>query len=234
MTTYRCDVCRVYEYDDSRGDSKKDIKPGTDPVDFSDDWKCPICNSDKTHLKPVEKVEKEVKIKDETIECAVCGAANRISNQTEEVDLGAYLGEWERPFDELESNMKDIHRMSVTGESVIEPMRTRKDVVSWDDVLIKGAQLAKIPLNKEDDVNSRTIIGPNAKQPLVIDTPVFITHMSFGALSREAKVALARGAQPCTPPSVLEKAAYWRNLLRTPTSTSSNTFPINTASPTRT
>ena len=84
--------------------------------------------------------------------------------------------------------------MSVTGESIIEPMNTKVPVISWDDILIKGAQLAKFPLNKEDEVNTKTIIGKNAKSPLVIETPIYITHMSFGALSKEVKIALAKGS----------------------------------------
>lgn len=91
--------------------------------------------------------------------------------------------------------MTDIHQMAETGESIIEPMRTKATSFSWDEILIKGAQLAKIPLNRDEPVNSETVIGPAAKQPLVIGTPVYVTHMSFGALSREAKIALAKGSR---------------------------------------
>ena len=73
-------------------------------------------------------------------------------------------------------------------------MRTTKPVISWDDILIKGAQIARIPKNSDVPVNTRTVIGPRAKVPLVIETPVYITHMSFGALSREVKIALAKGS----------------------------------------
>ena len=89
--------------------------------------------------------------------------------------------------------MADIHTMAVTGKSIIEPMRTKKPVISWDDILIKGAQIATLPLNKETFVNTRTVIGPKARQPMVIETPVFVTHMSFGALSKEVKIAIAQG-----------------------------------------
>lgn len=36
--------------------------------------------------------------------------------------------------------------------------------------------------------------GHKAKKPLVIDTPVYVTHMSYGALSKEAKISLAKGS----------------------------------------
>ncbi|MDD1679397.1 MAG: FMN-binding glutamate synthase family protein [Methanomicrobiales archaeon] len=84
--------------------------------------------------------------------------------------------------------------MASTGASIIEPMRTRKPVIPWSDILIKGAQIAQIPQNADVPVNTRTVIGPEAKKPLVLETPLFVTHMSFGALSREAKIALARGS----------------------------------------
>jgi glutamate synthase domain-containing protein 2 len=87
-----------------------------------------------------------------------------------------------------------IHHAAVTGESVIEPMRSRKPVISWDEILVQGAQLARLPLNEDQPVNTRTVIGPGAEHPLVLDTPVFVSHMSFGALSREIKIALATGA----------------------------------------
>ncbi|MGD9205219.1 MAG: FMN-binding glutamate synthase family protein, partial [Desulfobacterales bacterium] len=73
-------------------------------------------------------------------------------------------------------------------------MRTKEPVISWDDILIKGAQLARIPLNHDEPVNTQTIIGPKAAKPLVIETPIYISHMSFGALSKEAKTALAKGS----------------------------------------
>jgi glutamate synthase domain-containing protein 2 len=90
--------------------------------------------------------------------------------------------------------MADIHRMALTGESVIEPMRSRKPVVSWDDILIKGAQLARLPLNPAEPAETKTVIGPRAQKPLVIGTPIIVSHMSFGALSREAQSALALGS----------------------------------------
>ena len=109
-------------------------------------------------------------------------------------DEKEYLSEWARPSDELETTMADIRTMATTGRSIIEPMRTKKKVVSWDDLLIRGAQLAKRPLNDDEPVSTRTVIGPSAQQPLVIDTPVYVSHMSFGALSREIKIALAAGS----------------------------------------
>ncbi|MDJ0914302.1 MAG: FMN-binding glutamate synthase family protein [Desulfobacterales bacterium] len=73
-------------------------------------------------------------------------------------------------------------------------MRTKAPVISWDEILFKGGQLAKIPLNHDEPVDTHTVIGPRAEIPLVIETPIYISHMSFGALSKEAKTALAKGS----------------------------------------
>jgi glutamate synthase domain-containing protein 2/CDGSH-type Zn-finger protein len=190
---YRCNVCNVFEYEVSRGDSKTAIKPETKPEDFPDEWRCPICGADKTHLIPVKEAPRP-EVQEAEVTCPYCGTTTKITVSQEKGDITSYLGAWKRESDELESHMVDIHRISVTGESILEPMRTTKEVVSWDDILIKGAQLAKIPLNSDEPVNTRTIIGPKAKHPLIIETPIYVTHMSFGALSREVKGALAKGS----------------------------------------
>ena len=64
----------------------------------------------------------------------------------------------------------------------------------WDDILILGAQLDPMPLDEDAEVRTTTVIGLHAAKPLVLENPVYISHMSFGALSREAKVSLARGS----------------------------------------
>jgi len=65
----------------------------------------------------------------------------------------------------------------------------------WDDLQFVTAQLARLPLLDDAEVGTELIIGPKAKQPLKLDFPIFVSDMSFGALSEEAKVALAQGAE---------------------------------------
>ena len=71
----------------------------------------------------------------------------------------------------------------------------RQDLPSWDDIQLLTAQLHKVPLLDDADIGTQVIIGPNAKKPLVLDRPLFVSDMSFGALSEEAKVSLAKGAE---------------------------------------
>ncbi|HKL02297.1 MAG TPA: glutamate synthase-related protein, partial [Cryomorphaceae bacterium] len=69
------------------------------------------------------------------------------------------------------------------------------ELPQWKDIQILAAQLATKPLMEDVPVNSELIIGPNAKKPLKLAIPLFVSDMSFGALSEEAKVALAKGAE---------------------------------------
>lgn len=84
--------------------------------------------------------------------------------------------------------------MAVSGKSLHSSMGTQMKMPGWDDILILGAQLNPPPLNDGEPVDTVTVIGKHAKKPLVLENPVFISHMSFGALSKEAKVSLARGS----------------------------------------
>ena len=64
----------------------------------------------------------------------------------------------------------------------------------WNDIQILTAQMARRPLLDSESVGTELVIGPNAKKPLKLEIPMFVSDMSFGALSEEAKVALAKGA----------------------------------------
>lgn len=65
----------------------------------------------------------------------------------------------------------------------------------WEHIQYLPAQLHRKPLLDDADVNTHTIIGPKAKKPLTLKMPVFVSDMSFGALSKEAKIALSKGAE---------------------------------------
>ncbi len=69
------------------------------------------------------------------------------------------------------------------------------ELPAWDDIQIVTAQLARLPQLEETKINTEVVIGPNAKKPLQLKIPLFVSDMSFGALSLEAKVALAKGAE---------------------------------------
>lgn len=72
---------------------------------------------------------------------------------------------------------------------------SRQKLPLWDDIQFNVAQLAVMPLLDEDAVGTELVIGPNAKKPLHLKLPLFVSDMSFGALSEEAKISLAMGAE---------------------------------------
>ena len=71
----------------------------------------------------------------------------------------------------------------------------RSSLPDWDDLQIMVGQLARRPLAEDETVETRLVIGPEAKKPLELAMPLLVSDMSFGALSEEAKVAMARGAE---------------------------------------
>lgn len=71
----------------------------------------------------------------------------------------------------------------------------RKDLPHWDDIQVLPAQMARKPLLDDVPVATSVTIGPRAAKPLRLDIPLFVSDMSYGALSEEAKTALSRGAQ---------------------------------------
>ncbi len=70
----------------------------------------------------------------------------------------------------------------------------RYQLPHWDDLQIMAAQMATKPLLENVAVGTELIIGPEARKPLILKIPLFVSDMSFGALSEEAKIALAKGA----------------------------------------
>ncbi len=90
--------------------------------------------------------------------------------------------------------MAEIHQMAVSGKPISGSMGTLMPMASWDELLLLGAQLNPAPLNDGDAVDTTTVIGKHARKPMVLGSPVYISHMSFGALSKESKVALSKGS----------------------------------------
>ena len=168
FSVYECKLCS-YIYDEQ--------KEGTAWEDLDDDWRCPVCGSRKDAFKIIKT-----------------SAPKEPTAEPPKIEIEDYLAEWQRLDDDIEKHMVDIHTMAVSGKTIIEPMRTRIPTFSWNELLFKGTQLTKLPLNKSQPVSTRTIIGPYASVPMVIESPVIVSHMSFGALSKEAKLSLSKGS----------------------------------------
>ncbi|MDO4281486.1 MAG: glutamate synthase-related protein [Peptococcaceae bacterium] len=141
---------------------------------FSTLEECPVCHQPASAFEPYEEAA--------PVEIAV----------EKEMHLD-YPKEFYR-IDRAQRYMEEIHQMAVSGRSVSAAMATSVALPSWDDILILGAQLDPMPLDEHATVETQTIIGPHAAKPLVLENPVYISHMSFGAISREGKIAMAKGS----------------------------------------
>ena len=71
----------------------------------------------------------------------------------------------------------------------------RNTLPKWENIQFLPGQLEVRPLLDDQDVNTKVIIGASANKPLVLEKPFFVSDMSFGSLSKEAKIALAKGAE---------------------------------------
>jgi glutamate synthase domain-containing protein 2 len=89
----------------------------------------------------------------------------------------------------------DIHIKSELGRYRMRGFSLFKKIPSWDDLTFLPGTLTRFVIEGyREKCITQTVLGPRAKRPMVLDIPVYITGMSFGALSYEAKIALARGA----------------------------------------
>lgn len=125
------------------------------------------------------------KLKDGTNNEEVESKSNGSSGNTKEEPTIAYIKSLAR-----DGLSKTGHHGEMGAMGVPIP-----ELPQWSDIQLLAAQLATIPLMEDVPVSSELIIGPNAKKPLKLDIPLFVSDMSFGALSEEAKLALAKGAE---------------------------------------
>lgn len=172
---YVCTVCD-WVYDESVGDPDSGIAPGTPFEDIPDDWICPVCGATKDMFELQEEIP-----------------ADEADHPRE--NLQSYFGRLEREHDEVEPEMRSIFLKAVTGKQEYSAMRTKKHINYFEDIFFLPAQLAKRPLReREKTIDLKTVIGKSSKRPLEMDLPFFVSHMSFGSLSKEAKLALAKGS----------------------------------------
>jgi glutamate synthase domain-containing protein 2 len=113
--------------------------------------------------------------------------------------LGLYAdlhGGAEEPFNQ---HIQELARNGLKGVGHHGPVSAMgvplTELPRWDDIQILTGQLERPPLLDDVDVETELVIGPNAEKPLRLAIPIFVSDMSYGSLSEEAKVALATGAE---------------------------------------
>jgi len=162
-----------YVYDEDQEGVPWDALPG--------DWVCPVCGAGKEDFAAVAAE-------------AAAGPETSSAPRAEDRPLPKSTS--------VEPTLELIHMLARDGLEKTGhhgPMGAmgvpRPTLPQWDDIQILAAQLARKPLAEDVAVGTELVIGPNARKPLRLEIPIFVSDMSFGALSEEAKTALAQGAQ---------------------------------------
>jgi methylamine---glutamate N-methyltransferase subunit C len=89
----------------------------------------------------------------------------------------------------------NIRDESLTGKSAVGSMGSLKNFpFSIDDLYFIPAQVNKIPLNLEEPVKTTISIGPHAKKPLKLTSPLMVSGMSFGAVSENVRLVISKTA----------------------------------------
>ena len=113
--------------------------------------------------------------------------------------LGAYADFKGTDDEPHRKEIQALARGGIDGVGAHGPMAamgvSAKELPQWKDLQILTAQVHRPPLLDDAPVGTEVVVGPGAAKPLTLEIPLMISDMSFGALSREAKVALATGAE---------------------------------------
>ena len=170
MAVYRCSICgEIYD---------EDVEP-VKFEDLPDDWVCPVCRSPKSDF---------VRVDDEDAPKSVDKVEKTEEKPETDLSIDPKLVRHDN------GPMDEIHAMALSGKSAGEAMDTLMPVPSFDEVLFLGGQLAYPPLDDGAEVDISVTIGKNAEKPMRIESPIYVSHMSFGALSGRAKIALSKGS----------------------------------------
>ncbi len=169
MAQYVCALC---------GNTYDEEAEGVLFADLPDDWECPVCMGPKSMYKGEETPQDRQAVKQAPVSRK---EANPLAWPEELVHHDGGL-------------LDEIHTLAETGKSVTEPMNTQMAVPGFEEIVVLGAQLSRPPLLEDEPVSLKTVIGKHAKKPMELESPVYVSHMSFGALSKETKIALSKGS----------------------------------------
>jgi len=90
--------------------------------------------------------------------------------------------------------ISEIKYKAQVGKHRIRGCGTPRKLPHFDDLTFLPSQLTRMSIDTyREDCKTQTVLGDRfATKPLVIETPIMISGMSYGALSKEAKTALAK------------------------------------------
>ncbi len=93
--------------------------------------------------------------------------------------------------------VEEVHAKALTGEYLLRGFGTTGQTPNFDMITVVPSQIASAsPLDKyREECDMQVVIGADTcEKPMVLKVPFVFAAMSFGALSKEAKMALAIGA----------------------------------------
>src|SRR5674476_205076 len=97
--------------------------------------------------------------------------------------------------EEFYSKIAEISNVADKGVSMLCSMGSLKKMpFSLSDLHFVPAQVFKIPLNTNEEVSIKVVIGPEAKKPLKVSSPIMFSGMSYGAVSRNVRMVLSKVA----------------------------------------
>ena len=156
MAKYKCKICGYVFDEEKEGKS-------FDELDV-----CPMCKQPKD----VMFLQEDGKNNSENVTGTAAPNYEISSREGAASDL-----EYDKSTARSDENcryMDEIHQMAVSGKSISAAMGTLMSMPGFDDILLLGAQLDPMPLNDEDEVDTKVIIGKNARKPLILENPVYI------------------------------------------------------------
>jgi methylamine---glutamate N-methyltransferase subunit C len=135
-------------------------------------YRCPICGYLREGIRDFHF-------------CQICGTP---AEQFQRFTPDEPPGHWD-----LKNRMM-ISQMAETGHYALEGKGTTRQFLNMDNLLFLPVQVEKQPLLDEEPVDTQVVLGKSARKPIISQTPILNAGMSFGALSREAKMALAKAS----------------------------------------
>ncbi|MBS3814959.1 MAG: 4Fe-4S binding protein, partial [Hadesarchaea archaeon] len=96
-----------------------------------------------------------------------------------------------------DEKISSIDRKSKTGEVSVRGTSTRRKLPDFDDLVLRSAQVSRPPIDHyRESCETKVELGARyAENPLELQIPIYIGAISFGAASKEAKIALAKGTR---------------------------------------
>lgn len=135
-----------------------------------------------------------------TYRCSVCGYLHSgsldfhfcpICNTTANLFMDYTTADRDKSGNWDISTVRMIKEMAETGEPFREGKGTSRNFLNMDNLIFRPAMIAKLPLSETIEVTTELVLGKAAQQPIILKTPILNAAMSYGALSKEAKMALA-------------------------------------------